>query len=135
MERTWYAPAQSSDDATMQRWLGRVLRAGVAVAAALVLVGLVLSFAESSRDQESLDEALGRRGSIHVVHPGDVLGGLGDGEPSAFIELGLLVLILTPTARVALTLLLFERQRDWTFVALSGVVLVVLVLGLLGIDA
>jgi hypothetical protein len=37
--------------------------------------------------------------------------------------------------RVALTTWLFERQRDWIFVGLAAIVLVVLLLGLFGIGA
>jgi uncharacterized membrane protein len=121
---------------SMECWLARVLRVGVAAAAILVLFGLTLFVAhDHGQDRTSLDTALGRHTTIQPLRPADVLVGLGDGKPAADIELGLFVLILTPIARVALTLVLFERQHDWTFVALSGVVLAILVLGLFGIGA
>jgi uncharacterized membrane protein len=126
---------ETGDDEQMQRQLGGVLRIGVIAAAALVLLGLVLNFTGSDRDRASLDTALGRQGSIHALHPAGIVAGLRDGEASAFIQTGLLVLILTPIARVALTFVLFQRRRDWPFVALSGVVLIVLILGLFGIGA
>jgi uncharacterized membrane protein len=126
----------STSSETMERWLGRVLRVGVTTAAALVLFGLILFVAhDHGQNRTSLDTALGRHTTIEPLRPAAVLDGLGAGKPAAYIELGLLVLILTPIVRVAMTLLLFERQRDWTFVALSGAVLTVLVLGLFGIGA
>ena len=48
------------------------------------------------------------------------------------IQLGLLVLIATPIARVAFALLAFARQRDATYVAVSALVLAVLLFSLLG---
>jgi uncharacterized membrane protein len=139
MVHSWSPPADtmhSQSNEAMQRWLGRVLRVGVATAAILVLFGLVLFVVQDhGHDRTSLDTALGRHTTVRPLHPADVLDGLGAGKPAAFIELGLLVLILTPIVRVAMTLVLFERQRDWTFVALSGVVLAILILGLFGVGA
>jgi uncharacterized membrane protein len=120
----------------MECLLGRVLRIGVATAGILVLFGLVLFLAhDHGQNRISLDTALGRGTPVRPLGPGEVLDGLRSGQAAAYIELGLLVLILTPIARVALTLVLFERQRDWTFVALSGIVLAILVLGLFGVGA
>jgi uncharacterized membrane protein len=42
--------------------------------------------------------------------------------------LGLLLLIATPVMRVAVSVLIFVHQRDWTFVVITSVVLVLLVL-------
>ena len=59
----------------------------------------------------------------------------GSGHPLAIIQVGLLVLILTPMARVGMTVILFIVQHDWRFVLITAIVLVILVLGLLGIGA
>jgi uncharacterized membrane protein len=48
------------------------------------------------------------------------------------IQLGLLVLIATPIARVAFALLAFARQRDGIYVAVSALVLAVLLFSLFG---
>ncbi|HEY7034139.1 MAG TPA: DUF1634 domain-containing protein [Thermomicrobiales bacterium] len=142
MDRPWdttpssIAPVPSPTDQAMERWLGRVLRVGVAIAAVLILLGLVLFVAhDHGGNRISLDTALGRDTTVRPLGPGDVLDGLRTAQPAAYIELGLLVLILTPTVRVAMTVVLFERQHDWTFVALSAAVLAILVLGLFGVGA
>ena len=44
-----------------------------------------------------------------------MLGGRG----RALIQLGLLLLIATPVARVAFSVFAFERQRDWTYVGIT----------------
>jgi uncharacterized membrane protein len=136
MECSGPSSAGVAPEEAMERWLGGVLRIGVIVATALVLLGLASYVAGGQgHDRTALDAALGRRTAIRPLHAADILSDLRDGEPPALIQLGLLALILTPVARVALTVLLFKRQRDWPFVGLSGVVLLVLVLGLFGIGA
>lgn len=113
-------------------WTARVLRTGVLVAAGAILAGLILFFAGND-GPASVDAMLGRGASPPPVHPSTMLHGLAHGSATAFIQFGLLVLILTPTARVALSLGLFARQRDWLFAGLAALVLVILILGLLGI--
>jgi uncharacterized membrane protein len=46
------------------------------------------------------------------------------------VQLGVILLIATPVARVALTLVAFAVQRDRIYVALTAVVLIVLLYGL-----
>ena len=41
----------------------------------------------------------------------------------ALIQLGLVLLILTPIARVAFSLVAFILERDWIYVAVSAIVL------------
>jgi uncharacterized membrane protein len=53
------------------------------------------------------------------------------GRASEIIQLGLLVLILTPIARVFICVVGFFTQRDLLYVAVSGLVLAVLLYGLL----
>ena len=49
-------------------------------------------------------------------------------EPGGFFDLGLLVLLATPAARVVALLIAFARRRLWVFSGVSLVVLIVLVL-------
>ncbi len=53
-------------------------------------------------------------------------------HPRAVMQLGVLLLILTPVVRVAFTVLVFLAQRDVKFVAVTVFVLAVLLLSLLG---
>jgi uncharacterized membrane protein len=121
-------------DRRMANLISLTLRIGVLASAALIILGLVI-YAINDGDPKTVDDALGKNGEIPQVRPSTILDGLADGSPSAFIELGILVLILTPIVRVALTTWLFERKRDWIFVGLAGFVLIVLLLGLFGIGA
>jgi uncharacterized membrane protein len=75
-------------------------------------------------------------GAFHGVEPallsvtGIIRAALA-GNSRAITELGLLLLIATPIARVAATLVAFIWQRDATYVVVSGIVLGMLLYGLL----
>ena len=70
------------------------------------------------------------RGDYHSVRAvmRDVLAGRGRG----LIQLGLLMLVATPVARVALSLIAFLRHRDFLYAVFTLIVLAVLVSSLLG---
>ena len=53
-------------------------------------------------------------------------------EPHAIMLGGVLLLMLTPVARVVFTLLAFVFKRDWLYVGMTAVVLGVLAYGLFG---
>ena len=72
-------------------------------------------------------EPLDLRGAAAIVRAASA------GDRQAIIQLGVLVLIATPIARVVLSLLAFARERDGTYVTVTGIVLLVLLAGLLGV--
>jgi uncharacterized membrane protein len=53
-------------------------------------------------------------------------------HPRGIIQLGLLLLIATPVARVAFSVLAFAWQRDRTYVIVTLIVLVILLYSLTG---
>ena len=106
--------------------VSRVLLIGVAISAVLVLAGLVASL------------VVGWDGSLLGAAPGGdptdvgaIVEGLQNLRPQAIAQLGLLALILTPMTRVAASLVLFAVERDRTYVLISAIVLVILLIGLL----
>jgi uncharacterized membrane protein len=117
----------------MEVWISYVLLGGVLLAAAIIGFGLaLLIFGQSQAAEPTTVTALIEQES-HATSPRAILDGAVAGRPSSLVRLGVLVLILTPVTRVAMTLVLFLAQRDRAFVALTSVVLVVLILGLLGV--
>ncbi|HVO21799.1 MAG TPA: DUF1634 domain-containing protein [Anaeromyxobacter sp.] len=112
-------------DVRMERLIGGILRVGVAAATGLVLCGEALHLARQGGarpDFGSLGASVpGLAGMARVAleHPGRGL-----------VELGLLVLVATPVARVAFSVLAFAVRRDWTYVVVTLVVLALLGLGL-----
>ncbi|HST79352.1 MAG TPA: DUF1634 domain-containing protein, partial [Verrucomicrobiae bacterium] len=53
-------------------------------------------------------------------------------DSRGIIQFGLLLLVLTPIARVIFSAISFALENDFTYVAVSLIVLAVLVYGLLG---
>lgn len=97
-----------------------VLRAGVIVSALLTLGGLVAAL----RGRVTLHQV--RHHALKMSVPTIVRQAV-HGQGFALMEAGLLVLVITPVLRVAVSLVLFGRHRDWLFVALTAVVLALVV--------
>jgi len=113
--------------------ISRILLGGVVISMATVLVGLLLMFVhhpdylESAADLQRLTAP----GAALPKTLGDVARGVVAGRGQAVVALGLLLLIATPIMRVAVSMLGFALQGDRTFVVISAVVLVVLLLSFL----
>lgn len=122
---------QRWDDERMDQVIGGLLRAGVLAAAALVLVGSLLYFANTTG--ATLEPYRVFRGA-----PEEVRGIVGvareamRGTSRGLIQLGVLVLVATPVARVALCVFAFAVQRDRLYIAITLVVLAVLAFSLFG---
>ena len=127
-------PGDDQLDQRVTLWISRVLRYGVIGAGSAILLGLALFLVRdpAALSPAALPDLLGR-GQRAPLRPGDITAGLRAARPLAVIQLGLVLLILTPMARVLMTLLLFARQRDWAFTLITGVVLLLLTLGLVGV--
>jgi uncharacterized membrane protein len=116
----------------MEIWISIVLRGGVLLAGAVVAVGLARFLLTPALPGEPRTVGELLAAEFHPTSPLSIASGVADARPTSLIRLGVFILILTPTARVLLTLLLFLAQRDWPFVVVTAIVLTVLVLGLLG---
>ena len=102
-----------------------ILRAGVVSSVGIMLLGLALSFLKSPPTVAQM-ESLRFAPDFRAIARGCLAG---DGP--AVIELGLLLLVLTPIMRVAGSMVLFAaEERDWLY---AGITLVVLALTLLSL--
>jgi uncharacterized membrane protein len=117
----------------MERWISFVLRGGVLLAGAIVAFGLVRFLLTPTLPGEPRSVAELLAAEFHPTSLPAIADGVADMRPTSLIRLGVFVLILTPAARVLLTLLLFLAQRDWAFVVVTAIVLTVLTLGLIGL--
>ena len=110
--------------------MGNVLRLGVAVAALLVAAGGVAYLLERG-DHATHYRTFGAAASSLTTPTAIVHGALAL-DPAAIIALGLVVLVLTPVARVVFALLAFAEQRDRLYVIFCLIILGVLFFGLTG---
>ena len=116
------------NDKEMELTMGHLLRAGVLLAASVVLIGGILY----------LSHMRGPRTNYSVFHgaadelrsPSAIAKHAFTGDSRAIIQLGLLLLIATPVARVAFALFSFTAEKDWLYVIVSAIVLGVLIYSL-----
>jgi uncharacterized membrane protein len=114
-------PDDDSTDRRLDEALGRLLRGGVVLAAAVVLLGGALYLAGHSGDPEGHRTFDPRPDEL--CHPISVVRAALHGDSKGIIQLGLLLLIATPVARVLFTVFAFAKQRDWAYVLITLVVL------------
>ena len=109
--------------------ISRLLRAGVVTSLAFVIAGTVLSFVhhpEYLTSPPALQRLTTPGAAPHTLR--EVADGLAPLRGQAVIVLGLLVLVATPVLRVAVSILGFIYERDWTFVVITSIVLGMLIL-------
>jgi len=117
----------------LEEAIGTLLRVGVVSAAAVATVGGLVFLARHGSDQASYGVFRGEPQDLRTI--GGVLRDVLAFRGRGLIQLGLLLLIATPIARVALTLIAFSRLGDRRYVAISAVVLVLLLVSLLGLPS
>lgn len=110
--------------------LSRLLTAGTMIAAALAVVGGLMYLASHGGERTVLREFHGE--PTGLVTPEAIARGAAGLDARAIMQLAVLVLIATPVLRVAAAGLVFAAGKDWKFVAICGVVLAGLALGLMG---
>src|SRR5690242_6385282 len=108
--------------------VGNLLRVGVLVSAAVVLLGAVLYLAQEGTKVPDYGKFHGEPPGLE--HVGAIFRGAARFEGRYVIQLGILLLVATPVARVALTVFAFAWQRDRLYVAVTLFVLAVLLLSL-----
>jgi len=114
----------------MDAVMGHVLRVGVLVAAALVFMGGVLYLVRHPMPTVEYRHFQGEPEEYRTVR--GILQEAARLRGRGLIQLGLLVLIATPVARVVFSVYAFSRQRDWTYVAVTLIVLGILCYSLFG---
>jgi uncharacterized membrane protein len=115
-------------DQRLEVLISVLLRTGVIGAAAVVLLGGICFLSRHGGEQPAYHAFHGTPQTYRTI-PG-VIHAAGTTDCQAVIQLGLLLLILTPVARVAFSLGGFALERDGTYVALTFLVLGILICSL-----
>ncbi|HKT06295.1 MAG TPA: DUF1634 domain-containing protein [Gemmatimonadaceae bacterium] len=119
----------TADDRTEQV-VGMVLRLGVLIAAAVTLAGGVLYLIQYGATRPDYHTFHGQLSPLRSL--ADVARGVAAGNADAIVQAGVVLLIATPIARVALTLVAFAMRKDRLYALISALVLALLAYGLLG---
>ena len=108
-------------DQKMDAVMGILLRTGVALAAGIVLIGGIVFLTRHRVPVTNYSvfsgEPVEYRTISGIFHEAAAFQGRG------LIQLGLLVLIATPVARVVFSLLAFLYQKDWKYSIFTAIVL------------
>lgn len=119
---------EQSDEQRFENFLGNLLRAGVLLAASVVLLGGILYLIRHGGEQP--DDKVFHGEPAELRSPtGTVLDAM-HFNARGIIQLGLLLLVATPVARVGFSAIGFLRERDFTYVLLTLIVLTVLLYSL-----
>ena len=114
----------------MEEIIGNLLRAGVILSAAVVLFGgciyLTRHYFQHADYRQFHGEPADYTSIRGILHSAYGLHGQG------FIQLGLLLLIATPVARVAFSIWGFAAEKDRMYVTFTVIVLAILIFSLVG---
>jgi uncharacterized membrane protein len=123
--------AQSHEtDQRIEIFLGQMLRVGVALAAIVVITGGILYLKSAPSTIPDYKIFHGQPAELTSVR--QTVQGSAEFQPLAIIQLGLLLLIATPVARVFFSIIGFAMERDWLYICVTIVVLLLLLHSLTG---
>lgn len=120
----------NAEEKHFDQMISLLLRTGVILSSIVVLIGGVFYLLQSGmlhpiyrpfhREPPNLRELSG------------IVRGVFTRDPRNWIQFGLLILVATPVARVALSVITFIKEKDRTYIVLTLIVFCVLVFGLIG---
>lgn len=103
-----------------------VLRGGVIVSAGVIALGVLLFYVELLAGRITIAAAQAFPHSF-----GGELAALRTGNPVAVVLLGLLLLLITPVTRVAVSIVVFALEHDRLYTVITAIVLLILVVSFL----
>jgi len=117
-------------DQRVEDIIGNLLRAGVILSALVVFVGAIVYL--TRHGQEPVDYRTFRGEPSDLRHIRGIVEDAASFEGRGIIQLGLLLLIATPVARVAFSIFGFALEGDRMYAGFTLIVLMVLLFSLLG---
>lgn len=120
---------KSWTDLRIEVIIGSLLRAGVLLAATVVLAGAVLYLVRHGHEVVAYTSFHGVPDELKTF--AGIFHGVVSFRARAIIQLGLLLLIATPIARVLFSAFAFALERDYMYVGITLMVLAILLYSLL----
>ena len=115
---------KSWDDQRMRTIMGSLLRVGVLSSAFLIVLGGILFFIQ--HPSETFNYTAFKGEPERLKHLNTILSEAIEFRGMAIIQLGLILLIATPVARVFFSFWGFLLEKDWIYVIITFIVLLVL---------
>ncbi len=103
-----------------------VLKIGVVISIILIMIGAVLLFLQGSSNGFPIGELASTSSKINssMFSFSDMINGLLSYQGLDFMLLGIIVLIITPIARVIASVLSFIYERNWLYVVITLIVFI-----------
>lgn len=101
--------------------IAKLIRIVVFTCAAVILLGLTLYLVTGSSGYEN---------DVYPINPMRILSGVLTLKPYAVIMSGIFLLILTPILRVAVSIIVFLKEKDFLYVGITTLVLIILLISL-----
>jgi len=121
---------KTSSEQQLENLLSNLLKYGVIIASAVVLLGGILYLIRHGAEPAEYQFFRGTPSEFRS--PTGVVEAVFSGSSRGIIQLGLLLLIATPIIRVIISLLAFIRQRDLIYIIVNFLVLATLTYSLIG---
>jgi uncharacterized membrane protein len=120
--------AKSWNDQRIEIIIGILLRTGVFLAASVVAIGAVIYLGHHGHEIISYSAFHGEPADLEGLSA--IVRGALAGTGRAIIQLGFILLIATPVARVAFSAIGFAIEGDYLYVAITLIVLAILLFSL-----
>ena len=117
------------DDRRLETIIGRLLQTGVLLAAAVVAAGGILYLVQDHSTRANYRQFVEGGPAIQTL-PGIIASAV-HLNSEGLIQIGLVLLILTPVARVAMAIVGFLLERDRMYAVVSLIVLLILAYSLI----
>jgi uncharacterized membrane protein len=117
-------------DQKTEEIIGTLLRAGVTLAASVVLAGGLLYLVRHGGEPADYKVFRGEPTDLRQV--GSIVRDAVTRRSRGLIQLGILLLIATPIARVVFAVFAFAKERDKMYVVFTLIVLAILMYSLIG---
>lgn len=123
-------PESNWTDQRIEDIVGNLLRTGVFLSALVVLAGGIIYLIRHGQSPVDFRVFRGEPADLRSLH--GIIRSTFHLHSRGIIQFGLLLLIATPVARVALSIFGFAKERDRTYVLLTFIVFLILSYSLLG---
>ncbi len=122
-------PNDAWDDQHIENMVGNLLRVGVSIAAIVMIAGGALYLWQNAATPADARVFHGEPSDLCTIS--GILKSSATLDPRGLMQLGVLLLVATPIARVILSVYAFERQHDRLYVVITLIVLAILISSLM----
>lgn len=120
---------QTIKNRDLQFILGNLLRIGVLLSGLLVLAGGIIYIIQEGNGPRPQYVSFAGENS-ELLQLKDILKGMAHFQGASIIQFGLIVLIATPIARIMISAIGFALEKDYMYVVIAAVVLLIILVSL-----